>query len=453
MNIAITAFLTFLSLYFGIVAYYINRTVFDKVGGFLFSPLPFILINYFLIFIFRPVIIVCCNDNTLDYEVVDCNSIEAAIQMGLLSLCAIFLPYLRTFKICSNLPCRVKTGSKMNVTGRLFYVYLLLSILVLLGLFLFGSAINNTKYRMENPSEYKFYFLFILIQRFHFVASVLVFFSFIIANFRCRRPFWVIGCLAASPVLTLFAAGRGAAFYLLIALGVSYIFAKSLRLSLKHIYLVLILGLVFLGLNFILGAVRIVVSSSSWTWSDILDLIFYTEWLAGLGDMLALASWDYSVFDVLIRILDRVNEYTYGQTNLQYLLAHIPRALWPDKPYDQGFMLYVTSRFYKDVYDLNGATFAGTIVGEGYLNFGVFGVLFYSYIFSVLLRRIYMKCLSQSNGISIVLYSIAFPFSQQVIRGGLDAFISFFITIYIPLLILSRCLRSVADDNMVVSAD
>lgn len=442
MNEFITVLLLAIAFTLGSAAYYNNRSRSQYNGGFWFSPVPFIVVNYILIFAYRPFVILYYDAPTLNFEEIDFERAHHAIQLGILSLCAILLPYVAHLRMSSSLTPQPAYSEKSNIfADRLSWFNVLFSVLVLFGLFVYGSALNNTGDRIENPTSYRGFFLFIIIQRFHFVLSVLTFYSLLSIPSPCKWRLPLFTFILVAPFLTLLAAGRGATFYLLIAYGVIYVFTRAVRVTRKHVAYIFFFGLLFSLLNFLLSIVRVVISSPNWEWIDIMNAMKFSDSTARLEELLVLASWDYSVFDVFVTIINNLDRFTFGSTNLQYFLSYIPRIFWPDKPLDQGFMLYVTNKFYGDVFSLNGSTFAGTLAGEGYLNFGAIGIFIYSFVFSLVFYLIYRNACRRKNPYAIIIYSLALPFSQQVIRGGLDVIINFVLLILIPLWILNRAIK------------
>jgi oligosaccharide repeat unit polymerase len=442
MSEIVTLILFLVALVFVGLAYSVNCTRSKWSGGFLFSPIPFILINYALIFVYRPFIVLYYDAPTLNFEEINYEKASLAIQFGLLSLCAAMLPYVVPFDIKSSFRRSPRLVSININHKRLLLLNLFFSIIIIGGLLIYGSALNNTGDRMENPSEYKAFFVFILMQRFHFIVSVLAFYVYITSKewHVWRLP--LLFLISIAPILSLLAAGRGATFYLVIAYGIIYVFVRSVRISWKHVVYIGILGVLFSALNFLLSTIRVVISSTGWEWSDVMNAIYFTDSTKKLEDLFILASWDYSVFDVLVTILNHLDSYTFGVTNLQYFLSYVPRLFWPDKPLDQGFMLYITSRFYGDVFSQTGSTFAGTIVGEGYLNFGIIGIIIYSFIFSLIIFYFYRRACRGVDSNSIIVYAIIFPISQQVIRGGLDIIVNFALMILVPLWLINLALRN-----------
>lgn len=422
-----------------ILIYFRGARFHRQAGGILFSPIPMVLVTFFLIFAYRPLVILYLHAPTLDYEEIDYEVAIIVIGYGLFWLASFLFFYLffliayDKFRIKSNRALDVPTARP--IYSRLVSLGVIFSISLIFGLLVYGSAINNTGDRIENPSEYRAYFLFIVLQRFHYVLSALAFYGLLTKPpDRWRVAIFVI--VITSPILTLLAAGRGAMLFLLIAFFTIYVFKRSFRFDAKSLFYVPAIGGLFLFLNYLLGIVRIIVSSSSWTFSDVFETIFSDTADSTLETRLALASWDFSVFDVFARIISRADDYLLGETNIVYYLSYIPRVIWPDKPLDQGFMLFVTSKFYGQIFQQTGSTFSGTIMGEGYLNFGVVGVCLYAAIFALIIFLLYRNACVKRNATSLIIYSFALPFSQNVVRGGLDNMGNFLLLIILPIMIL-----------------
>jgi oligosaccharide repeat unit polymerase len=436
---ALIFFLLLVSFSLTILIYFRGGRFHQQAGGFLFSPIPIVLVTFFLIFAYRPIAILFLHVPTLDYEEIDYEVAVVVIGYGLFWLASFLFFYL--FFLFAYDEFRIKNNRALDIPldkpiySRLVSLGVIFSIFLIFGLLVYGSAINNTGDRIQNPSEYGGYFLFIVLQRFHYVLSALAFYSLLTKPPAIWRPA-IFAIVITSPILSLLAGGRGAMFFLLIAFFTIYVFKRSFRFDAKSLFYALVIGSLFLFLNYLLGIVRIIVSSSGWTFSDVFEVIFSNNADSTLEAGLALASWDFSVFDVFARIISRTDEYLLGETNIVYYLSYIPRVIWPDKPLDQGFMLFVTNKFYGQIFQQTGSTFAGTIMGEGYLNFGVLGVCLYAAIFAWILFLLYRNTFIKRNVTSLIIYSFALPFSQNVVRGGLDNMGNFLLLILVPIMIL-----------------
>jgi oligosaccharide repeat unit polymerase len=74
------------------------------------------------------------------------------------------------------------------------------------------------------------------------------------------------------------------------------------------------------------------------------------------------------------------NEITYGSQLLGVLFFYVPRVIWSNKPLGSG--AYISDRFN---YDFSNISMS--FVGEGYLNFGFFGVFLYLFLFAFLVSK------------------------------------------------------------------
>lgn len=417
------------------ISYITNRVFYLSNGGVIFSPLSIIFVSFFLIFLLRPVVILAFDAPTLDYELIDRENAFYAINLGLLSLLAILLPFCKAIKFLNKRKVfKNASFDEINI-GRLFFIGIILSCLILVGIIIYGSAFNNTIVRAENPDGFKAYFIFIVFQKFHYVSSALMFYYMLTVKSR-RWHLTIILFLVAAIVLTLISSGRAPTFFLAITLMIIYIFNSSKIISWKNILNIIFMGLIILFFNYSLGGVRFMMKSSDWEWFELVNL-FIISHDDDLILTLIMFSWDYSVFDVLVRIVNNLNEFTWGATNLQYILSFVPRVIWPEKPLDQGYMLYLTQTFYPHVFSANGSNFSGSIAGEGFINFGFFGVFLYSFCFSMFYLKLYKKACIRKSKNDIIIYALFFPFAFAVTRNGLDAIISCILFVYIPFVLIN----------------
>lgn len=116
-------------------------------------------------------------------------------------------------------------------------------------------------------------------------------------------------------------------------------------------------------------------------------------------------------------------EFWYGNSFLQVLINIIPRALWDSKPI--GFGAFVA----REIYGMpNTVSYATTLVGELYANFGYFGTIISFYIISLIISYIHYKyAVSYRNGetfwwfsgfsYGLISYSIFFVVRGDILSG------------------------------------
>jgi oligosaccharide repeat unit polymerase len=418
-------------------SYYRNKHYYKSYLFFLFSPLPVILFSYALIFIFRPLAIIYLDSSTLDYEYIDQDIAVYAIYLALISLSTIIIIFA-FYSLSPNIKVINKIENCNEILiPRIFFVSLLSACMLIYGLYLYGSVLNNTAVRAQNPDSYSLNFLFTLVQKIYVASIAMIFYCYLNLSPRnkWRTPLG-LSLLVAIP-LALLTAGRGGAIYLVITYLVIYYILRPIPKSSKLVIYLIIFGCLIFLVNYIFGAIRIIISLDDWLWADIFETFNVLNSKQDIVSKLVAMSWDYSVFDVLVRIISETEDFTYGFTNLSYVLSFIPRLFWPEKPLDNGYMLYVTNLFYPHIFLQNGSNFAGTIVGEGFVNFGVVGVIFYSFLFSLFCLFIYKRALLMKTPLSIISYALFFPFIHSVVRGGLDTVTNFLFFLVVPLIFLN----------------
>lgn len=122
---------------------------------------------------------------------------------------------------------------------------------------------------------------------------------------------------------------------------------------------------------------------------------------------------------------------SYGFQLLGGLLFFIPRSIWITKPMSSGEMI---GRYLMDEHDFWFFNLSNPFVSEGYLNFGILGVI----LFAVVLAFIAVKCYSWFMSDDILKKIAAFYFAIHLIyflRGdftnGLSQYVGVFVGIYI----------------------
>jgi hypothetical protein len=112
-------------------------------------------------------------------------------------------------------------------------------------------------------------------------------------------------------------------------------------------------------------------------------------------------------FALIYSLTPEVVPYQYGGTYSYFSVAFIPRILWPDKPRAGS-----ANDFFAVTYGLTteegvkNATFGVSLLGEGYINFGTFGVIFIMAlqgVILILLQHVFGEERSGAGGQAIFL--------------------------------------------------
>lgn len=142
---------------------------------------------------------------------------------------------------------------------------------------------------------------------------------------------------------------------------------------------------------------------------------------------------DYDAFTMInqTRLYANENDVTYGRQLLGAILFFVPRKIWIDKPLGSGYSIFSSlDKAFKNV--------SCPLIAEGYINFGVFGVILFALLFSILtcyIDNCYWDMINQDEKISINLLTILYPFllpSYYILqRGDLLSILPFTVAIIV----------------------
>lgn len=160
----------------------------------------------------------------------------------------------------------------------------------------------------------------------------------------------------------------------------------------------------------------------------------------------SLSKGDYDAYVMLLRTIRYVKTegITWGMQLLSVILFWIPRSLWPSKGVGSGAM----------VISYQGGEFTNVscpIIGEGYINFGIVGVILFAIAAAILVRKIdYLNLhlnnykLSSMNNIQRcfwIMYPFIIGYAFLFLRGDLMTSLSNFIGFMLPAIILSNVIK------------
>jgi oligosaccharide repeat unit polymerase len=112
--------------------------------------------------------------------------------------------------------------------------------------------------------------------------------------------------------------------------------------------------------------------------------------------------------------------FAYGQTLVSWVVAPIPRSVWPDKPDITGGTT-ISQRILGIQTEGGGGQAPPSVVGDLYWNFGVVGVVLGMFVFGNLLRFLYYNALphlQQNPGGTLLYIMVMFPFVQFTTNGN-----------------------------------
>ena len=142
-------------------------------------------------------------------------------------------------------------------------------------------------------------------------------------------------------------------------------------------------------------------------------------------------SVDYDAYSIIARTIKYVDDYdiVYGKQVFGSVFFLIPRKIWPSKPYPSG-ELVVSAQ------GQNYTNVSCPFISEGYLNFGIFGMILFQIILGLIcnkLDKIYWQKNQKSTYLKI-LYPFLMGFLIYFLRGALHPAVVYLFCFCIPLL-------------------
>ena len=128
---------------------------------------------------------------------------------------------------------------------------------------------------------------------------------------------------------------------------------------------------------------------------------------------------------------DQQSEFFYGRTFVEWPIAIVPKAIWPNKPV-LNLDRFVTQAVYGGIADVNMGAIPPSLVGECYMNAGWFGILLGGMAYGMALKIYAARLFPQQRSTVFSLYAflISLPllthlltmnyFGQVMIKIGVD---------------------------------
>ncbi|HGX93496.1 MAG TPA: oligosaccharide repeat unit polymerase [Candidatus Tenderia sp.] len=257
------------------------------------------------------------------------------------------------------------------------------------------------------------------------------------------RPGWWIG-IGAVAAATLFhavvTASRGTLFPLVAVLGVTFYLATHKIPSTKTLlvggFATAIAILALVGYRGVLHLGE----------SDIEEVAPFSEAILSVtevseSEMAArVVHVEFILTAGIVDAIDRTGDLKWGSNWLYLVTVHlIPRLLWPDKPYGWGIGL--------SMWDL--ASYLGweatvgaapSLVGDAYLQFGMFAVIFW-FGLGWLSRRLFDKAWHTGSPVWQIAYVLFFAFGLNLFAQEFAQLLKFYLYTAVPALLLAQGCR------------
>lgn len=168
----------------------------------------------------------------------------------------------------------------------------------------------------------------------------------------------------------------------------------------------------------------------------------------GGGVLTTFSSLNYDAFGNIGATIDYVdvNGLQNGKQILSTLFFFVPRSIWPDKAIPTGQLI---GDHLIEVYRFNFNNLSNPIISEGYLDFGIVGVIIFA-IFLALAIVFFLGWLSSTDPLKKM---IAFYFAMHLIfllRGDLTNGYAYFIGTFIGVFIVPKILFFISNQSYLV---
>jgi hypothetical protein len=153
-------------------------------------------------------------------------------------------------------------------------------------------------------------------------------------------------------------------------------------------------------------------------------------------------SLNYDAFINIGVAMEVVQEkgFSYGYQLLSALLFFVPRTIWPGKPESSGLVL---GDYLIENYNFNFANISNPVVSEGYMNFGVAGVI----IMAIALAISVVFFLTWLNSNDYLKQAVAFYFAIHLLfllRGDFTNGYSYFVGTFLGLYVVPKIIFKIS---------
>lgn len=136
--------------------------------------------------------------------------------------------------------------------------------------------------------------------------------------------------------------------------------------------------------------------------SDYLTVSMFIDRVVGSGNFFGVEK-----VAIIVEEVPRYSGFLNGQSFYTWIIAPIPRSIWPSKPQTSLGYLFGEIFFYRDFTNIRGGGRPPGFMVELYWNFGLFGVVFGMFLYGLFLAiyyRYFQKYLRNKNKNMILVY-------------------------------------------------
>jgi oligosaccharide repeat unit polymerase len=425
------------SIFAAVFLLHITISLFKKytINMIIGDPFIFFSVLFGFTFLLRPYILIYHDPAMIGGYSLDEERLNLVLLLSLISYICICMTY---WLFRGKVQSKGVYPYKMVCSSKCIKLIILISILALIPTILDFWTFGANLTRVHLPGDgATFYFIGILFKQILFPIIIIQIYILLFYKLK-RRYFIMLFLLLLSALLTSFiGGGRASLLFMIFSFLIMYLYKHRYRKIFRSV--AVLMSVIFSSILFLttLSTYRriILLDDDSLSFSNFIFQYMQSP-SQSLNNFLTKFSWDFSMFDVFVKILDYYDGATYyGYTFMAALIGMIPRVIWTDKPYDIGTMLITTMDLYPGLHESQGTGLIGTYLGEAFMNFGVIGIALYSIVFGILFSLYHKKIFSTSGLFLLPFAAIFYPQIFSIVRGGIDWIWMFLIFKFIPLYI------------------
>jgi len=285
------------------------------------------------------------------------------------------------------------------------------------------GSFGTTKEKMSNmdiSNTYKFYYIYI---------------SIFILSYFFKNLFTPLLALISAHLIIKLLSSRYYIYTLMVTImSASYLFMQYTRMYILMIIIYIFMYFYIKNKKFYLlqivtvtisGLFLLIVMLYQRVFQEInLSKIFTYLNKIDIEDFFKLVD-NYFVYEAYLHTLEYFPKYhlfLYGDSLIKPFIFWIPRSIWEDKP--EGLTTFLPKLFYGTSRGSEYST-GMTITGEFYVNFGLLGVVLFSFLFGYISIFITKKLLTSNKEEMLIIALMYIVYFPHLIRGGIGTTVVF----------------------------
>lgn len=155
----------------------------------------------------------------------------------------------------------------------------------------------------------------------------------------------------------------------------------------------------------------------------------------------------YDAYQMFVNSIAFVNEFgiTWGNQLLGVMFFFVPRSIWINKPIGSGAHI-------ADGLNFSWTNVSMPLIGEGYINFGILGVVLFGLILGILCqyfdKKFWTKNINNDNGLFVYFYPVFIGYFFFMNRGDLMSSFAFIMGLFFAFYTINLIFRFLSNKSI-----